>query len=273
MGAHALGAERVRRTAWPAALVALLAVSALGPLALLVVTSLARGWFFPALWPDAWTLDAWRSLLRSGARLAGAGGTSLALGAGTAALALLVAFPAGRALAGMHGWRRHAGAAAAFLPAVAPPIALAVGLQTLFLRLGVGGTFPGVLLAHTVPAAGYVTLYFLGVFLTYDDRLEEQARTLGARPSAVFLRVTLPVLRGPLVDGLALGFLISWAQVPLTLLIGGGAVRTLPVEVFGYLQAGQDRFAAAGALLLVVPGLLLLAAAALGVRRTAAVAA
>lgn len=253
-------------------IVTLLAVSALGPLALLVVTSLARGWFFPALVPPAWTLDSWRMMLAGGGRLAEAAGTSLALGAGTALLSVALALPAGRALAALGGWRRHAGAAAAFLPAVAPPIALAVGLHWTFLRLGLGATFPGVLLAHTVPAAGYVTLYFLGVFLIYDERLEEQARTLGARPAQVLRRVTIPILRGPVIEGLALGFLISWAQVPLTLLIGGGAVRTLPVEIFAYLQSGQDRFAATGALLLVVPALVLLAAAALGARRTAAVA-
>jgi ABC-type spermidine/putrescine transport system permease subunit II len=65
-----------------------------------------------------------------------------------------------------------------------------------------------------------------------------------------------------------LGFLVSWAQVPLTLLVGGGPVRTLPIEVFALVQAGQDRPAATGALLLLAPAILALAAARLAARRT-----
>ena len=49
---------------------------------------------------------------------------------------------------------------------------------------------------------------------------------------------------------------------------GGGAVRTLPVEVLAYVQAGQDRYAATGALLLLLPAVAILGAAALAVRRT-----
>jgi ABC-type spermidine/putrescine transport system permease subunit II len=52
--------------------------------------------------------------------------------------------------------------------------------------------------------------------------------------------------------------------------IGGGRVRTLPLEVFAYLQAGQDRYAATGALLLVIPAVLMLGAVRLTVERAEA---
>jgi putative spermidine/putrescine transport system permease protein len=161
------------------------------------------------------------------------------------------------------------GAAFAFLPVAAPPMALAVGVQFFFLRLGLGGTALGVLLAHAVPAAGYLTLYFLGVFAAHDPAAEEAARTLGATARQTFWRVTLPALRRQVAEAAALGFLVSWAQVALTLLVGGGLVRTLPTEVFSYVRSGQDRYAAAGALLLGVPPLLALAAARVAARRTA----
>lgn len=250
-----------------AALIGALALSALAPMAVLVLASLGRDWFFPVLWPPRLTLESWVSFL-SGGRLGTAALTSVVLATGTGVAACVVALPVGRALARLAGWRRHLGAAAAFLPVAAPPIALATGLQVSLLTLGLGGSWTGVLLAHLVPAAGYASLYFLGVFTLFDSRIEEEARSLGATRGQVLRRVTLPLLRRPLAEAFVLGFLISWAQVPLTLLIGGGAVRTLPIEVFAYLQAGQDRFAATGALLMIVPALLSLAAMRLAARQT-----
>jgi putative spermidine/putrescine transport system permease protein len=248
-------------------LLAALALGAVGPLVLLVVVSLGREWFFPALLPAAWTAESWTAL-QQGGRLAGAALSSLLLATGAGLIACVAGLPIGRALARLDGWRRHLGAAAAFLPVAAPPLALGTGLELTFLRLGLGGSYFGVLLAHAVPAVGYASLFFLGVFTLFDARIEEEARSLGATPRDVFVRVTLPMLRRPIAEAFALGFLVSWAQVPLTLLIGGGAVRTLPLEVFAFVQAGQDRFAATGALLLVIPALLALAAAALAARTT-----
>lgn len=245
-----------------------LVLAAIVPFALFLLVSLGHGWFYPAVWPAALDAESWRMLVGGGRRLTRAALTSVALGAGTGLLGTAVALPVGRALAGLRGWQRHLGAGAAFLPVAAPPIALATGLHLTFLTLGLAGSFTGVLLAHLVPAAGYLALYFLGIFTVWDARAEEEARSLGATPLQVLVHVTLPLLRPALATALALGFLISWAQVPLTLLIGGGLVPTLPVETFAYVQAGQDRYAATGALLLVVPPLLAMAAVRLVARQT-----
>jgi putative spermidine/putrescine transport system permease protein len=240
-----------------AVLLVLLALGAVGPMLLLVLSSLAGRWLYPDPLPAELTIESWHSLL--GGRLGEAAATSSALGATTAGLAVLLGLPLGRALARLAGWRRRLGAAAAFLPVAAPPIALATGLQLSLLSVGLGGTHAGVVLAHSVPALGYIALYFLGVFLVFDPRIEDEARSLGATPVQTWARVIVPMLRRPLAEALALGFLVSWAQVPLTLLIGGGAVRTLPLEVLAFVRAGQDRYAATGALLLIVPAALAIA--------------
>lgn len=247
---------------------AALAISALFPLGLLAVTSFGRGWFFPAILPPELGADAWGAVLGSGGRLLRATVNSVALAVATGLLGVVLALPVGRALSRLRGWRRYAGAAAAFLPVAAPPIAVGTGLQLSFLALGLGGTFAGVLLAHLIPAVGYLGLYFLGVFAVWDARVEDEARSLGASPRQTLLRVTLPLLRPALASAATLGFLISWAQVPLTLLIGRGLVPTLPTEVFAYVQAGQDRFAATGALLLIVPPLAAMAVARFAARNS-----
>jgi putative spermidine/putrescine transport system permease protein len=256
-------------------LLPLLAVLAIGPLLFLLLLSLGEGWLWPVLLPAEFSLSAWTSLATgpAGERLIGAALNSLALGAATGFIASLLALPLGRQLARLRGWQRAIGSAAAFLPVAAPPVSLGVGLHYSFLVAGLGGSFAGVLLGHLVPALGYASLFFMGYFDIYDDRLDEAALTLGASRTQLFRRVTLPLLRRPIIEAALLGFLVSWSQVPLTLLIGQGLVSTLPLELLTYVSSGQDRLAAAGALILTIPALLALGLTGLATRRTGAVVA
>lgn len=240
---------------------------AIVPVAFMVAMSLSRDWFYPSLLPQVWTVEHWELAWRDGDVLAASIWTStlLALSAGLAAA--VAGLAAGRMIARLHGWRRRIAVALAFLPVAVPPLALAVGLQYSILRAGLGGEFAGVLFAHIVPALGYTSLFFIGVFGVYDWRAEDEARSLGASPRDVLIRVTFPLMRRALLEAFALGFLVSWAQVPLTLLIGQGLVHTLPLELLAYVSAGQDHLAAAAGLMLALPPLILLAMTGLAVRR------
>jgi len=250
----------------------LLAAWSLLPFLLFVVVSVSGGWRFPSLLGADPGLGGLAELAAAGARLGPALVGSLGLALGTGAVAAPAGLLLGRALDGLSGWRRGVGAMAAFLPVAAPPIALGVGLQYSFLRVGLGGSATGVLLSHLVPALGYTALFFMGVFTAFDREIEAEARRLGAGPLQTFTRVTLPLLRRPLAEAFVLGFLVSWAQVPLTLLVGQGRVRTLTVEVLAWVQAGQAPLAAAGSLLLLLPPVLLMTLAALAFRRAEVVA-
>ena len=256
-------AARVLRAALFVGLVA----TSLGPLAILGIWAMSGPWLFPALLPDLFTLAGWRgaSVGALGPALVTSGSIAIATGV----LGCAGALPIGRALARLSGWRRHAAAATAVLPVAAPPLALGTGLQVAALAAGVGGTASGVLLAHLVPTVGYLSLFFLGTFTLYDPRAEAEARTLGATSWQAWWLVTIPMLRRQIGEAVALGFLISWTQFALTLVVGGGAVRALPLEVFALVRAGQDRAAAIGALLLIVPPLAALAGLRWAARRTA----
>lgn len=237
---------------------AALAVASLAPLLLLIVRALGTTWRFPALAPDGIDGAALAALVTA-PRLRGALWASLTLALASGAGAGGLGFVAARMLARTTGWVRRVGAMAAFLPVVAPPIALGVGLQVAALGAGVAGRWVGVFLAHLVPATGYVTLYFLGVLTAYDAGVEEAARTLGASSRQVLSRVTLPLLRARLGEGALLGAMVSWGQLTLSLVVGAGAVRTLPMELLASVRAGDDRVGAAASLALaVIPALGLL---------------
>ena len=93
-----------------------------------------------------------------------------------------------------------------------------------------------------------------------DPRVEEAARTLGASPGQVMLRVTLPLLRPALLAAASITFLFTFTSFGIIRILGGPRHPTIEVEVWRLTtQAFELRMAAALAFLqlIAVTGLML----------------
>lgn len=227
------------------------------PILPLAIWSVAHGWRFPDLLPQTWSLEAWSFAVepRSGVLQSFLVTTGVALA--TTFLAAIVGFPAGRAL-GLYRFRGKLLVTILLLaPALLPGMAVVFGLHGAFLRLGLVGTVPGVILAHLIPVLPYMVLVMAAVFSRFDPDLEAQARSLGATPWQTFRTVTLPAILPGLLTAALFSFLVSWSQYLLTLAIGGGRVQTLPLLLFSFSSAGRNDITAAIALLYILPGLLI----------------
>lgn len=76
-------------------------------------------------------------------------------------------------------------------------------------------------------------------FELVDPKLELAARTLGASPLRVFLRVSLPLASSGLVTGLTLAFARGLGEFGATIVLAGnieGVSRTIPLAVYAHLQ-------------------------------------
>ena len=177
---------------------------------------------------------------------------------GVTLTSIAIGLPAARAL-GMYGFRgKRIVEFLVLAPIMVPPLTVGMGLTVNFIRVGLAGTVYGVALVHLVPVLPYVVLTLAGVFANYDVEFEEQARTLGAGPVAVFRHITMPaIFPGIVVAGL-FSFLISWSQYILTFLIGGGRIITMPVLLFSSVPGGDNASIAVQSLLFVGPSMLIL---------------
>jgi putative spermidine/putrescine transport system permease protein len=250
-----------RRRPAPATLLACLVIAgcALVPLAIAALASVARQWFWPAVLPGEWTLRAWRYALAGNGGIGSALVMSLSLALVVAVVAVAVALPAARALA-LHEFRgKRVLLFGLLLPMLAPPLAAAMGLHTVFLRAGLSDSLIAVALVHLIPAVPYATLLLAGTFTNFDTDWEAQARTLGARPWSVWTRITLPAIAPGLAAAVMLAFLVSWSQYVLTLLVGGGRVLTLPLLLVAFQRGGDEGVAAALSIVFVAPALVLFA--------------
>jgi putative spermidine/putrescine transport system permease protein len=236
----------------------LLALAVLLPLLPLLAWSFAGRWFFPALWPQAWSLDAWRYVLSPSSRVGEALVTSTAVALATVAVCVVLGLPAARAL-GLYAFRgRGLFEWLILLPLVVPGLVVAMGVQIAFIRYGLADRFLGVVLVHVVPCLPYFVLVMGGVFANYSTELEETARTLGAPPWRVFWHITLPAIAPGLTVAGLLTFLVSWTQYISSVLIGGGQVVTLPMVLFPLVGAANHANAAAVSLVFLLPALVAL---------------
>lgn len=85
--------------------------------------------------------------------------------------------------------------------------------------------------------------------------LIEAARTLGENASGAFRSVTLPLLRPGLIAGMALVFLTTVKELPITLLVGPTGFQTLATSIWDAATEGfYARAAAPAAMLMMLSG-------------------
>lgn len=189
---------------------------------------------------------------------------ALALSARVGLTATVVALPFGIALGWLLARRRFPGRAlletALALPLVLPPVVTGYFLLVVLGQNGPVGAWlarAGVTVAFTWKAAA-VASGVLGFPLlvrtiqvamqAVDPGLESAARTLGAGPARVFLRITLPLAQHGILAGAVLAFARSVGEFGATVIFAGnipGETRTLPLAIYTLLQTPGGEPAAA----------------------------
>jgi putative spermidine/putrescine transport system permease protein len=227
------------------------------PFVPLIFWSVSRRWIFPQLIPAELSERAWSYVFSDRSEVIDGLVTSLIIATAVAVIAATIGLSGGRAL-GLYRFRGKRLAELYLLaPVIVPSIAVAMGIQIIFIRAGLTNTIPGVVLVHLVPTIPYVVLVMGAVFSNYDTSYEDQARVLGANPLRVFLHVTFPAILPGLVVAAFFAFLISWSEYITTLLIGGGRIQTLPLLLFAFVRSDPS-LAAALSLFFIAPAILLM---------------
>jgi iron(III) transport system permease protein len=186
---------------------------------------------------------------------------SLVGGALAAAIAALLALPVAL-LAVRHAGRLQAVIERVLYSAFALP-GIVVALATVVFVLNVAPfvyqTLGLLVLAYAIRFLPQAIAPLRGSLAQVNPRAVEAARTLGDSPATAFRRVTLPLLRPGLVAGMALVFLTTVKELPITLLLSPTGFDTLATAIWGAASEGFYARAAAPA-----ATLMLLAAAGVG---------
>ena len=226
------------------------------PFAVLAVLSFAGAWPFQDVLPSRWTAERWAVVLSGRGGLAASFGLSVLISAAVALLATVCGYVTSKHVA--YHSRRRLLLFLAYIPFALSPVLLGVCLLYVALRTGLSGTVAGVVLAQTIFAYGFAIVLFQGLWSSHLRGLEDLVRTLGGSTWQLYRRVLVPLSKGMLLLCFFQTFLISWFQYGLTVLVGGGRVKTLPLKVYDFVGEANVFYAALASCLLIVPPALLL---------------
>jgi len=182
-------------------------------------------------------------------------------------LCLVLGLPLAMVLARSRGRWATAGRILASLPMVLPPVVAGLALLVALGRrawlgrhlsvLGIDLAFTtaAVVVAQTFVAMPYLVVSVEGALRSAQDEYEIVAATLGASPTTVLRRVTLPLAAPAIASGVALAFARALGEFGATLTFAGslqGTTQTLPLEIYLARESDTDVAIALSVVLVVI---------------------
>jgi multiple sugar transport system permease protein len=194
----------------------------------------------PHLFPWNGTLEGYRVVLDQQLPYLG---TSLLIGLGTAAVTVVLAAPAGFALAKL---RPVGGAVLSFVLLIAqmiPGIIMAMGFYAIYLNLGVLNSVPGLILADSTIAVPFGVLIFSAFMSGIPQELMQAAVVDGASRLRTFWSVVLPVSRNAVVTVSLFAFLWAWSDfIFASTLDGGGDHQPITLGIYHYIGNNNQQW-------------------------------
>ncbi|MCC2596239.1 ABC transporter permease [Alcaligenaceae bacterium] len=202
---------------------------------------LSLRWFYAILderqFIDAFLMSAWLALV-------------------SATVAIALAIPAALALANYRFPGRGALSAFFLSPLMIPHVVLGIAFLRFFNQAGFSGSFGWLSMTHVIVVFPYALRLTLASVTGLSRDTELAARSLGARPHTVFLRIVLPLILPGVAGGWMLAFIQSFDEVTMTVFVATPGTTTLPVAMYSYISQSIDPLVASLSTVLIVATML-----------------
>ncbi|WP_273523031.1 ABC transporter permease [Rhodosalinus sediminis] len=175
---------------------------------------------------DFFTSADWQQALRNSILIAPVA-TLLAVSFGTLAAI---------GLSSEHVPFRQAIMAVLISPMIVPLIISAAGMYFFYSRIGLQGTYLGVVLAHAALGIPFVIITVTATLVGFDRSLTRAAANLGANPVTTFRRVQMPLILPGVISGGLFAFITSFDEVVVVIFVGSANQQTLPWQMFTGLR-------------------------------------
>lgn len=217
---------------------AVLLVLILLPIIVVVLMSFTAGatlQFPPPGFSFQWYIDLWHVATgetSSFTRLTESFRVSATIAALTAIICVLAGVPASYALTRYRFLGRSAVEELLGLPIVFPAVVLGIAFLILVSASGLRFDTWQIVIPHAIIFLPYMMRNCVTSLREVDPALEEAAKTLGASPLRTFVEIVLPLMRGGVVSGLLLVFILSFNEFTLSYFLYSVDVFPLPIWLF-----------------------------------------
>jgi multiple sugar transport system permease protein len=171
-------------------------------------------------------------------------GTSIVVGLGTVLLTLVIAAPAGFGIAKLP---LPGGRVLSFLLIVAqmiPAVVMSLGFYTIYVKVGLLNSIPGLILADSTIAVPFATMLFAAFMRGIPRELMEAAMLDRASYWRTFVSVVLPVSKNVAITVGLFAFLWAWSDFIFasTLNREGGTTSPITMGIYHYISAQNQEW-------------------------------
>jgi len=126
------------------------------------------------------------------------------------------------------------------LPLVFPLIVLGVSLLVMASRLGFGGGFWAIVIAHVIITFPFVVRNCVASLEGISITLEEAAWTLGSSWIRSFWEIVLPLMRPGILSGMLIAFIISFNEFTVSYFLYTVDIFPFPIWLFSRANTSLD---------------------------------
>ena len=231
-------------------------IAFISPILILMIWTVASRWTYPSLIPTDYSLRGFEYILNTENIKVLI--NSLYISFILVFISIIIIMPAAKAIAIYEFKGKKLFELLVMSPIIVPMISVAMGIHIAFLRQGIANSIIGVIIINILPCIPYSVKMIADVYKLVGDKLELQAKVLGANSFNTFRYITLPLILPGIIGASSMCFIISFSQYFLTMLIGGGNVITYPMIMFPYIQSGDRTIASLYSLVFLIVSIIVL---------------
>lgn len=209
------------------------------PIITLFIWSFANNYKWPDLLPTSYGMRGIEYVIKNSNRVLDGLKNSIIISVFTTTLTTIISIPCARALAFENFRGKRIIEILIISPLIIPMVSIAMGLNIEFIKLGLSGTYLGVIIVSILPCIPYSVSMLRNVFEIVGEKIFQQGYVLGGSRVYVLKRIVLPMILPGILSSAIMCYIISFSQYFLVYLIGGGRIITLTMDMFPFIEAGD----------------------------------
>ncbi len=144
-------------------------------------------------------------------------------------------------------------------PMIVPLVITGVGMYIFYAKHDLTGNLLGIITAHTVIGTPFVIIFVNAALAGFNSNITRAGQSLGASPTYVFFKITLPLIMPGIIYGGMLAFVSSLDELVIVMFLAGVEERTIPMQMWTGLreQLSPSVLAVATILMTLLVGLLI----------------
>ncbi|MBU5675735.1 ABC transporter permease subunit [Alkaliphilus sp. MSJ-5] len=224
----------------------------LAPMVILLFWTFTSRWPWPNLLPETYSFRAIKEIFAPHTKVFQTLFSSILLSLSVAILSAIVGTMTARALTLYDFVGKSLIDFLSIAPILVPGTVFAMGIHVVFIKMSLSDTVLGVIIVHLIYTLPYSINIMRDLTESIGEQMKLQAYVLGASPLKSFIYITLPLLTPGIMASISMAYIASFSQYFLTLLIGGGRVKTISVLMVPFIAKGDRSLGSAYALVFVI---------------------